>query len=128
MKPPSTPPAPTRALAALVAGFLNGLLGTGGGVPLCLYLDRTGAGRRAYATASVGVLLLSLQTVLLYRSAGVSPTEVSPFFPMLAAFGGALGAALLDSAPKKLLRLLFGGLLLLSGAYLGGKELYLALS
>lgn len=117
-----------RAAAACLAGLLNGLLGTGGGIPLCLLLSREGADREAYATSSVGVLLLSLQTVLLYRDGAVPLTEVTPFLSLAATAGGALGALLLPRVPKRTLSFLFGGLLLLSGCYLGGKELYLAFS
>ena len=113
--------------AALCAGIINGLLGTGGGVPLYFSLARRGADKSAYATASVGVLLLSLQTVLLYRDGGVDFRTVSPFFPILAVAGGALGALLLGRVNTRLLRGLFGGLLLFSGVYLLGKELFLAL-
>lgn len=117
-----------RVAAACLAGVLNGLLGTGGGIPLCLALSREGADREAYATSSVGVLLLSLQTVLLYRESAVPLTEVTPFLSLAATLGGALGALLLSRVPKRALGLLFGGLLLLSGCYVGGKELYLAFS
>jgi uncharacterized membrane protein YfcA len=118
----------SRALAACLAGLFNGLLGTGGGIPLCLALSREGADREAYATSSVGVLLLSLQTVLLYRGGAVPLATVSPFLPFAAVTGGALGALLLSRISLGTLRLFFGGLLLLSGCYVGGKELYLALA
>ena len=114
----------TIPLAAILAGIINGLLGTGGGVPLCLLLSRVQEEKVAYATASLGVLLLSLQTVLLYRGAALPFTEVSPLLPFLAVAGGALGAFLLGKVNVKLLRLLFAALLTFSGAYLLGKELY----
>lgn len=113
--------------AALWAGILNGLLGTGGGVPLYFSLSRNGADRSTYATASVGVLLLSLQTAFLYRNSDASFHAISPFFPFLALLGGAVGALLLGRVNTRLLRGLFGGLLLFSGTYLLGKELFLAL-
>ena len=115
-----------RVVASLLAGILNGFLGTGGGVPLYFTLSREGAGKGAYATASVGVLLLSLQTVFLYRGAAVSPLTVSPFLPFLAVFGGAVGALLLGRINDRALRFVFGLLLVFSGGYTIGKELYLA--
>lgn len=116
----------SRAVAALLAGFLNGLLGTGGGVPLYFVLSREGAEKKGYATASVGILLLSLQTLFLYRKDFVSPTVVTPFLPFLAVTGGAVGAMLLGKVHTKSLRILFALLLIISGAYLLGKEIYLA--
>ena len=113
--------------AVVCAGVNNGLLGTGGGVPLYFALSRRGADKGAYATASVGVLLLSLQTVLLYRTGGADLFGVSPLLPLLAVGGGALGALLLGRINTRLLRGLFAGLLLFSGAYILGKEIFLAL-
>lgn len=117
-----------RITAAIIAGILNGLLGTGGGVPLYFMLSHEGADRTAYATASVGVLLLSVQTLLLYHGASASPAAITPFLPFLAVTGGAVGAFLLGKVNPFALRLIFGLLLLFSGGYTVGKELYLALA
>lgn len=114
-------------LASILAGILNGLLGTGGGVPLTLMLSENGSEKQAYATASLGVLLLSLQTVFLYRGSAVPFSEISPLLPYVAVIGGALGAFFLGRIKVNLLRLLFAGLLTFSGAYLIGKEIFLAL-
>ena len=119
---------PSPLLPSLMAGILNGLLGTGGGIPLFFYLSKTKNGRIAYATSSVGILLLSLQTVFLYRDKSISIQEVSPFLPMLAISGGALGAWLCGKIKRRFLTLVFGVLLLLSGGYLLGKEIFIALS
>lgn len=116
-----------RILAACLAGFLNGLLGTGGGVPLYFVLSKEGAEKKGYATASVGILLLSLQTLFLYRKNAVAPAAVTPLLPLLAVLGGAVGAMLLGKIPPKPLRILFALLLIGSGAYLVGKEIYFAL-
>ncbi|MBE6568340.1 MAG: hypothetical protein E7657_06755 [Ruminococcaceae bacterium] len=117
-----------RILSSFFAGILNGFLGTGGGVALYFALSKEGADKRAYATASVGVLLLSLQTVFLYRSAAASPEEISPFLPFLAVAGGALGTFLLGKVNSFTLRLIFALLLLGSGGYTIGKEIYYALA
>lgn len=116
-----------KVLASLFAGILNGFLGTGGGVPLYFALAKEG-GKSAYATASVGVLLLSLQTLFLYRGAAVLPESVSPFLPFLAIAGGALGTVLLGRVKLFTLRLIFALLLLASGGYTIGKEIYFALA
>ena len=114
--------------ASFFAGILNGLLGTGGGIPLYFILSKEGGDKRAYATASAAVLLLSLQTVFLYQGDAVSPDTVSPFLPFLAVLGGSIGALLLGKIDRRLLRLIFALLLLFSGAYTMGKELYYVLS
>lgn len=117
-----------RICASLFAGVLNGLLGTGGGIPLYFLLAKEGKGRGAYATASVCVLLLSAQTLFLYRGAAVPLTTVSPFLPLFAVIGGCIGALLLGKVNTRLLRLFFGLLLLFSGGYTLGKELYFVFS
>lgn len=117
----------SRIAATLLAGLLNGLLGTGGGVPLYFVLSREGADKRAYATASVGVLLLSAQTLFLYRGAAAPLAAVTPFLPFLAIAGGFVGACLLGKLNPFALRLIFGLLLLFSGIYTVGKEAYLAI-
>lgn len=117
-----------RVIAAILAGFLNGLLGTGGGVPLYFALSKEGAEKKGYATASIGILLLSLQTLFLYRHDSVPPQTVTPFLPFLAIIGGTIGAMLLGKIPTKPLRILFSLLLIGSGAYLVGKELYFAVA
>lgn len=113
-------------LASLSAGFINGLLGTGGGVPLYYAISRREDEKTAYATASVSIMLLSLQTVFLYRNTETPITALSPFLPVLAIGGGALGALLLGRVKTRFLRGLFAFLLILSGGYLLGKEIYLA--
>ena len=113
---------------AVFAGVLNGFFGTGGGVPLYFSLARKEDDATAYATASVGVLILSLQTLFLYRGAAVSPESVSPFLPFLAVVGGTIGTRLLGKTNAFALRLIFGILLLISGGYTVGKEIYLAFS
>ena len=115
-------------IPSFLAGVINGLLGTGGGIPLFFYLTKQGKGKGAYATASVAILLLSLQTLFLYREKDVTPNLVSPFLPMLAVVGGALGAWLCGKIDRRILLLIFGILLLLSGSYLIGKEICLAIS
>lgn len=113
---------------SFLAGVLNGFLGTGAGIPLYYGLSKEFADKKAYATASVGVLLLSLQTLILYSGATASPQEVTPFLPFLAILGGALGALLLGKIKAYTLRLVFAVLLLVSGGYTVGKEIYLAFS
>ena len=115
-----------RIVFSFFAGLLNGFLGTGGGVALYFSLSKEGADKEAYATASVGVFLLSLQTVFLYRKAAVSLQTVSPFLPLLAVVGAVVGAFLLGKVNSFTLRLVFALLLLVSGGYTIGKELFYA--
>lgn len=114
-----------ESLGATAAGFLNGMLGTGGGVALWFALRSEKDRRRAYATSSVGVLLLCLQSLFLYRESHVFHA-VTPFFLFFAVLGGAIGAFLLGKIKRTLLRRIFSSLLIVSGGYLLIKELYYA--
>ena len=109
---------------AVFAGILNGLLGTGGGIPLWFAVNAQKDRRTAFATASAGVLILSLVSVILYRTnAPLVPASMT-FSLWFAVLGGALGAALLKRAPLALLRLVFSFLLIGSGAYTVIKVVY----
>jgi uncharacterized membrane protein YfcA len=112
---------PVLALGG-VAGFLNGLLGAGGGI-----LVVTGLGhlcpdapdpRSCYASAVAVMLPLSTLSLLRYARAGHLPP-----FPLLslllpAALGGALGALLLRRLSPHALARLFSVLVLTSGVLL----------
>jgi len=63
-----------KMICALSAGILNGLLGTGGGIPLWFAISKQEDKRKAFATASTGILILSLVSVLLYLPSGTTFT------------------------------------------------------
>lgn len=102
---------------AFAAGVLNGLLGTGGGIPLWFAVNAQKNRRTAYATASAGVLILCLVSIFLYRTNANDLPDISVLTLWIATLGGAAGALLLRYAPLGLLRLIFSFLLIGSGAY-----------
>ena len=102
---------------ALLAGLLNGLLGTGGGIALWFAVSVQKDRRTAFATASAGVLLLCLVSVFLYRDNASEVSDKLVFAIWLALIGGTLGALLLRHLPLSLLRLIFSFLLIGSGSY-----------
>lgn len=104
-------------LSALLAGVLNGLLGTGGGVALWFAVSAQKDRRTAFATASAGVLVLCLVSVFLYRENAATVSDTLVFSIWLALLGGALGAFLLRRLSLSLLRLIFSFLLIGSGSY-----------
>lgn len=121
----------TTALFLLVlgagAGFLNGLLGTGGGILLVYVLrgyaarqhstslSTPGTQRDIYATALSVMLPLSVFSALHYARAGT--LDFSAFAPMLlpTIAGGLLGGWLLDRLKLAWLSRLFALLVLVSG-------------
>ena len=102
---------------ALTAGFLNGLLGTGGGIPLWFAVNKQENRRTAFATAATGVLFLCLTSVFLYRGAVIEDTAFSALTLWIALLGSAAGALLLKVMPLGLLRILFSFLMIGAGAY-----------
>jgi uncharacterized membrane protein YfcA len=113
------------------AGFINGLLGTGGGILLVLAFGRAasrGADNRAvslpmtkrdcYANALCVMLPISLFSALRYIAAGtVNPAAFSPFIPP-SILGGILGGVLLDRLKVSWLRMLFSLLIVISGVFM----------
>lgn len=113
-------------LCALGAGLLNGLLGTGGGVPLWFAASARQERKRAFATSATGVLLLSALSLLL-SAKSIAPviTELTPLFLVASLLGGAIGGLLLGKIPTKWLNGIFALLLIGSGAFVLIKELFL---
>lgn len=113
-------------LLGFAAGFLNGLLGAGGGVLLVFalrFLARRagqesdfGTSRDTYANALAVMLPISVLSA--FRYAGAGALDPAVFAPLLlpAVAGGILGGVLLDRLKLPVLRLLFAILVIWSGA------------
>ena len=103
--------------AALLAGGVNGLLGTGGGMVLTLALRAAYPEKRreAMALSTACVLFFSVLSIFLYTFSGhLEGVEIAS--SLLPAFlGGALGAVLLGRARLPYLDVLLAVLLLYSG-------------
>ena len=110
-------------LLGAVAGFLNGLLGAGGGIPLVLGLSllwgkKAANGKRFFTTALAVMLPLSLYSVRRYGDA-LPLDGVQIFVIALPSFvGGAVGAWLLGRLPISALNRIFATVTALSGVFL----------
>ena len=113
-------------LLGAVAGFINGLLGTGGGIFLVYALQaiakrRTDAPagqdatRDVYAGALSVMLPISVFSAIHYARAGA--LDLKAFSPLIlpSVIGGVLGGFLLDRLGVRWLRRLFALLVLCSG-------------
>ncbi len=100
------------SVTGLVAGFINGLLGTGGAIPLLalftfLALDTD----KAFATANLTVMILSAVSFVFYLKNGTVDASFLPQYfskillPALA--GGAVGSLLLSKISPNLLKKIF---------------------
>lgn len=101
------------ALGGVGVGFLNGLLGAGGGMLTVPLLELTGIeGRRSHATSLAVILPLSLVSAALYwRRGWFSPMLALPYLPGGLA-GGVTGGLLLARANTVWLKAVFSLLLL----------------
>ena len=111
------------AASAFVAGMLNGLLGTGGGMILIFVLGmllRGERGKEVFVLSSVGVLTFSAVSVLFYGKGGNIDLALLPRFALPGLLGGIAGALLLDRISLFWLRKIFAFLMLYSGLKLTG--------
>jgi len=106
------------ALLGIFAGFVNGFLGTGGGIILMLALSllpkraRIPA-RDKFATVIAVILPLSLISVLVYNESSVL-SEAAPYIPA-GILGGLFGAFLLDKLRVGFLKKLFAVMVIWAG-------------
>ena len=106
------------AALSLVGGILNGLFGTGGGTVLVFalgYLLSPEHAKDAFIISSVGVLVFSAVSAVLYGSGGSYDPAILPRFALSAAAGGVAGAFLFRYIGTKWLRRIFAVLTLYAG-------------
>jgi uncharacterized membrane protein YfcA len=111
------------AACAFVAGGLNGLLGTGGGMVLVFTLGALlgeERGKEVFVLSSFGILVFSLVSALTYGAGGQAEPAALPRFALPAAAGGVLGALLLDKLKLVWVKRLFALILLYSGLKMVG--------
>ena len=106
------------ALASFGAGFINSLVGAGGGVLLVFSMQFFIDGieeKSVYALTNTAIMVFSFLSVVFYINRGdVKFAEVS-FYILPAIIGGFLGALLLGKIKTKHLKTVFALLTLYSG-------------
>lgn len=103
-------------LSGLIAGVLNGIFGAGGGLLVVPMLERQGLEpRKAHATSIAIILPLSLISGGLYLIQGVA-LDSSQLWTVIPAglIGAAGGAFLLMKLKNRLLKRIFGVIMILS--------------
>ena len=110
-------------VTGLLAGFLNGLLGAGGGIPIVFALswllgEEIDDRRDLYANALCVMLPISAVSCVRYAIAGNLQTDGFGIYAIPALVGGVLGGILLGRLKASLLQKLFGGLVIYSGILL----------
>ena len=107
-------------ITGLSAGFINGLFGTGGALPLlALFAYLALKSEKVFATTSFAVLLLSAVSLVLYLKNGTltldSFKEHLGDTVVPAVLGGAVGSLLLAKIAPKLLKKIFFAIVVIGG-------------
>ncbi len=109
------------ALAGILSGIVNGLLGTGGGILTVLFLSKIYAKDSSYSTKDIFAItlcssvIMSLASLLFYLSSGCFSISDSALYMLAAVPGGVLGAILLDKLSSKTMKLIFALLVVWAG-------------
>ena len=107
-------------LLGSAAGFINGFLGTGGGIVLIfgtmffLSAEREGK-KEIFAETAAVTLVFSVVSVVIYFIKGASPLGSSIKFCLPALLGGGLGALVLDKLPTKAIGKIFSAIVIIAG-------------
>lgn len=104
----------------LAAGFINGLFGTGGALPLlALFSFMAFKTDSAFATANLAVMILSAVSFFLYlKNGAIDPSFIPQYFSGIclpALLGGAAGSLLLAKLSPALLKKIFFVLIAIGG-------------
>ncbi len=103
-------------LVGALAGFINGLLGSSGGVILVtsLVLLLKIDDYKAHATAISVILPLTIISSFVYISAGISSINTSIFVALGSIIGAYIGSKNLSKLPKEFIRIIFGILMIVT--------------
>ncbi|MFZ5974365.1 MAG: TSUP family transporter [Bacillota bacterium] len=102
-----------------VAGFINGLLGTGGGLIVLLGMLRLKEAQAgAHAASTACALWFTLLSAATYTGAGQADAALLLAVVPGMAIGGYLGSWLLGRLPERVLKILLGASLTVSGAFM----------
>lgn len=103
-------------LIGLVTGMLNGLFGAGGGSVVVPAMEKfLGVDeKKSHATAIAIILMMSLVSSFLYIRKGFFDLKIWLLVSVGGLAGGYAGAKLLGRIPKKWLKLVFGGVIIVT--------------
>ncbi len=111
------------ALAGILAGFANGLLGAGGGIITVFALSKVMSGQMngkndTFANALCVMLPLSLLSCIIYAARGHMSVSGFGVLILPAIVGGVIGGLLLGRLKAVFMKRLFSGLVIISGILL----------
>ena len=108
-------------IAGVLSGYINGLLGTGGGIILVFVLSAVMTQSRAYssrdvfATVIAAILPMSAVSVVFYLNSGsVSINDAAPYL-LSGILGGLCGGLILERINLRFLKKLFAAMVVYAG-------------
>lgn len=106
-----------KLFAGITSGFLNGLFGSGGGVVAVMFLrDILQDEKKAHASATLMILIMSVVSLVLYGIYGHIDWSAGLKFVPGGIVGALLGSRFLKNMKNDKLKRLFGLVLAVSGA------------
>ncbi len=103
-------------LAGLTSGFLNGLFGSGGGVIAVMFLRNIiGDEKKAHASATLMILIMSIVSLTLYGIYGHIDFSTGIKFIPGGIVGAIIGTSFLKNMQSEKVKKLFGIILIVSG-------------
>ena len=103
-------------LSGVVSGLLNGLFGSGGGVVAVMFLrDITKDEKKAHASATLMILIMSILSLFLYSSRGDVDWQTGFKFIPGGIIGAVLGTFILKKMTNDKLKKFFAVILIISG-------------
>lgn len=105
-----------HVLIGSFAGFINGLLGSGGGIIIVDGLSRKDVDEKhAHATSVFCILPMTVISAFMYNSFGFLNFETALYIGAGAGMGGIIGGFCLKKVPTKLLNYIFTAIIFVSG-------------
>lgn len=105
-----------KLCAGLTSGFLNGLFGSGGGVVAVMFLRNIiGDEKKAHASATLMILIMSIASLIFYAVYGHVDWGMGFRFVPGGIIGAVLGTRFLKNMQSDKLKRLFGLVLVVSG-------------
>lgn len=103
-------------LFGFICGFINGFLGSGGGIIAVQSLQRLGVEtKKSHATSLFVILPLTLVSGIIYFLSGYVDMKMGTYLVIAAGVGGIIGSIFLGKINPKALNLIFTLLIIISG-------------